>query len=233
MDIWFGFVLFKNSESVFFCNIKLSTVVLHSHSHSEPSIYCRLNDSFTIVRLKINVKLILDANSRFFFDICYLTKSEFKNQNSNNMKKLVVKLSFSLFALGVSNVVVGQVDKDVLNWYNNSSAGMKTEKAYKKLKKRTSTTVIVAVIDSGIDIEHEDLKGKIWVNADEIPGNGIDDDNNGYIDDVHGWNFLGNPSGVNQQHANLEKTRIYKKLRDKYERLEASQVKSEDKAEYE
>ena len=149
------------------------------------------------------------------------------------MKKLVVKLSFSLFALGVSNVVVGQVDKDVLNWYNNSSAGMKTEKAYKKLKKRTSTTVIVAVIDSGIDIEHEDLKGKIWVNADEIPGNGIDDDNNGYIDDVHGWNFLGNPSGVNQQHANLEKTRIYKKLRDKYERLEASQVKSEDKAEYE
>lgn len=169
----------------------------------------------------------------FFFDICYLTKSEFKNQNLNNMKKLVVKLSFSLFALGVSNVVIGQVDKDVLNWYNNSSAGMKTEKAYKKLKKRTSTTVIVAVIDSGIDIEHEDLKGKIWVNADEIPGNGIDDDNNGYIDDVHGWNFLGNPSGVNQQHANLEKTRIYKKFRDKYERLEASQVKSEDKAEYE
>lgn len=149
------------------------------------------------------------------------------------MKKLVVKLSFSLFALGVSNVVIGQVDKDVLNWYNNSSAGMKTEKAYKKLKKRTSTTVIVAVIDSGIDIEHEDLKGKIWVNVDEIPGNGIDDDNNGYIDDVHGWNFLGNPSGTNQQHANLEKTRIYKNLRDKYERLEASQVKPEDKAEYE
>lgn len=149
------------------------------------------------------------------------------------MKKLVVKLSFSLLALGVSNVVVGQVDKEVLNWYNGSGAGMKTEKAYKKLKKKSSTTVIVAVIDSGIDIEHEDLKGKIWVNADEIPGNGIDDDKNGYIDDIHGWNFLGSPNGQNQNYANLEKTRIYKKLRDKYERMDPSQVSASDKSEYE
>lgn len=149
------------------------------------------------------------------------------------MKKLVVRLSFSLFALGVSNVVVGQVDSDILNWYNGTGGGMKTEKAYKKLKKKSSTTVIVAVIDSGIDIEHADLKGKIWVNQDEIPGNGIDDDKNGYIDDVHGWNFLGSPNGQNQDHANLEKTRIYKKLRDKYERVEANQVSASDKAEYE
>ena len=54
-----------------------------------------------------------------------------------------------------------------------------------------ATNVIVAVIDSGVDIEHEDLKNVIWVNKKEIPNNGIDDDKNGYNDDIHGWNFLG------------------------------------------
>lgn len=149
------------------------------------------------------------------------------------MKKLVVRLSFSFFALGISNVVFGQVDKDVLNWYNGSGSGMQTEKAYKSLKKKKSTTVVVAVIDSGIDIEHEDLKGKIWTNTKEIPGNGIDDDKNGYIDDIHGWSFLGNAKGENQQHARLEKTRIYSKLNAKYEKLDPSQVGDADREEYE
>jgi hypothetical protein len=48
-----------------------------------------------------------------------------------------------------------------------------------------------------VDIEHEDLQGKIWVNTKEIPNNKIDDDQNGYIDDIHGWNFLGNSKGEN------------------------------------
>ncbi|MCG7488331.1 S8 family peptidase [Vibrio sp. Of14-4] len=71
--------------------------------------------------------------------------------------------------------------------------------------------VIVAVLDSGVDIEHEDLKNKLWTNKDEIPGNGIDDDGNGYIDDIHGWNFLGNSLGVNVDQDTLEVTREYKK----------------------
>ncbi|KXB78599.1 peptidase, S8/S53 family [Prevotella sp. DNF00663] len=50
-------------------------------------------------------------------------------------------------------------------------------------------SVVVAVVDGGIDIHHEDLQGSIWINKNEIPGNGIDDDNNGYIDDVYGYNF--------------------------------------------
>ncbi len=149
------------------------------------------------------------------------------------MKKNVIKLSFSFLALSYFSLTFGQVDKSVLNWYNGKGAGMQTEKAYKKLKNKPTTTVIVAVIDSGIDIEHQDLEGKIWVNAKEIPGNGIDDDKNGYIDDIHGWNFLGNPSGQNQNDACLEKTRIYKKLRNKYDDIEASEVKSTDIAEYE
>ena len=83
--------------------------------------------------------------------------------------------------------LIAQENKQILNWYNGKKPGMETEKAYKLLKKRTSSTVVVAVIDSGIDIEHVDLQGKIWINKNEIPGNGIDDDGNGYVDDVYGW----------------------------------------------
>ncbi len=100
------------------------------------------------------------------------------------MKKTIIRLSLAVFAFGITNLLYGQENKDILNWYNGKGPGMETEKAYKMLNKRKSSTVIVAVIDSGIDIEHEDLKGKIWTNSDEIPGNKIDDDKNGYVDDV-------------------------------------------------
>lgn len=149
------------------------------------------------------------------------------------MKKIVIKLTFSFFALGMTTTVFGQVDKDILNWYNGTGAGMQTEKAYKKLKDKKTKTVIVAVIDSGIDIEHEDLKGKIWTNTKEVPNNGIDDDKNGYIDDIHGWNFLGNPSGKNQNDACLEKTRILKRLSIKFDGMDASQVSDKDREDYE
>ena len=95
---------------------------------------------------------------------------------------MIMKVSAFLLLMAVSSGVNAQdVDKDILNWYNGKKPGMETESAYKLLKKKESKTVIVAIIDSGIDIEHEDLQGKIWVNEDEIPGNGVDDDNNGYI----------------------------------------------------
>lgn len=147
------------------------------------------------------------------------------------MKKRVIRVSLALFALAITNNVGAQVDPEIVNWYNGK-LGMNTEKAYKKLKKKKSETVIVAVVDSGIDIEHEDLVGKIWTNADEIPGNGIDDDNNGYIDDVHGWNFLGSKSGEHQDNARLEKTRILAKLSKKYDGIDESTVSSADKEEF-
>lgn len=82
--------------------------------------------------------------------------------------------------------------------------GMSVDKAYAEIiKNRKGKKVIVAVIDSGIDIDHEDLDDVIWTNKGEIPGNGKDDDKNGYVDDVHGWNFLGD--GYNEQ---LEFVRI-------------------------
>ena len=70
--------------------------------------------------------------------------------------------------------------------------GMAVDRAYAEIiKGKKGQKVIVAVIDSAIDIDHEDLDDVIWINKDEIPNNGKDDDNNGYIDDIHGWNFLG------------------------------------------
>ena len=92
-------------------------------------------------------------------------------------RRMLTLLFISFSALSIAQPIEG-----TLNWYNQESQGMYTEKAYNYLKKKKSQTVIVGVIDSGVDIEHEDLKGQIWVNEDEIPNNGIDDDNNVYID---------------------------------------------------
>ncbi|WP_179317179.1 S8 family peptidase [Winogradskyella undariae] len=79
-----------------------------------------------------------------------------------------------------------------LDLVKDTIPGMSVDKAYTEIiKDKKGTKVIVAVIDSGIDIDHEDLRNVLWTNEDEIPNNGIDDDKNGYIDDIHGWNFLG------------------------------------------
>ena len=108
------------------------------------------------------------------------------------------------------------------NWYNldlekDGYFGVSTEKAYNELLKNKSpkSRIIVAVIDGGVETNHEDLKGVMWVNQKEIPGNGIDDDGNGYVDDVKGWNFIGSKKG-DVAYDNLELIRIYRKLNPKY-----------------
>ena len=130
--------------------------------------------------------------------------------------------------MSFSVLSIAQPIEGTLNWYNQEGQGMYTEKAYNYLKKKKSQTVIVGVIDSGVDIEHEDLKGQIWVNEDEIPNNGIDDDNNGYIDDVHGWNFLGNTKGEHVNEARLEKTRILAQLKDKYDGIDPNSIAQDE-----
>jgi len=103
-------------------------------------------------------------------------------------------------------------DKDLQRWSHldlvkDTVPGMSVDKAYKELLKgKKGQKVIVGIVDSGVDINHEDLKAVIWINPKEIAGNKIDDDKNGYIDDIHGWNFLGNAV-----HEQLEMTRIVKK----------------------
>ncbi len=105
-----------------------------------------------------------------------------------------------------------------LNWYNTSSGsdsiqGVSVDKAYNELlQNKKTTTIIVAVIDGGVDISHEDLQGHIWTNEKEIENNSVDDDHNGYVDDMHGWNFIGGPEGKNVIYENFEATRIVRKL---------------------
>lgn len=145
------------------------------------------------------------------------------------MKKLICSVSLFVAILSLNLQVAAQTTKEILNWYNGASPGMNTEKAYKLLKGKKGAEVIVGVIDSGVDIEHEDLKGKIWTNTKEIPGNKIDDDKNGYVDDIHGWNFLGNANGKNIEHENLEFTRIYRNLSPRFNNKSESDIASNDK----
>jgi cell wall-associated protease len=149
------------------------------------------------------------------------------------MTKILFSICTILFTILIQFSFAQTTISEILNWYNKKSPGMNTDKAYKMLAKKKSSTVIVAVIDSGIDIEHKDLEGKIWVNPKEIPNNGIDDDKNGFVDDMHGWNFLGNSKGEMQNDACLEKTRIYKRLREKYEQIDPNDVPDSETKEYE
>lgn len=100
-------------------------------------------------------------------------------------------------------------EKDLQRWSHldilrDTVPGMSVDRAYEEIiKDKVGKKVIVAVIDSGIEIDHEDLKPQIWTNPKEIAGNGKDDDKNGYVDDMHGWNLLGK---TNEEQ--LEMTRI-------------------------
>jgi len=130
--------------------------------------------------------------------------------------------------------LIGQAPQDWFHLDSKSDGynGVSTDKAYEELlKDMQSTTVVVAVIDSGVDTEHEDLAPVMWVNQDEIPDNGIDDDNNGYIDDIHGWNFIGGKNG-NVDEDTYEATRVYKKLKAKYGDMDGSKLKGKKKREF-
>ncbi len=124
------------------------------------------------------------------------------------------------------------------DWYNldpvtDGIMGVAATRAYSMLPEgRTIAPVIVAVIDDGVDINHPDFDGVIWVNKNEIPGNGIDDDRNGYIDDVHGWNFLGNPEGENIEFETLELVRLLKPLAAKFDKVDPKTISKTDKRAY-
>jgi subtilisin family serine protease len=147
------------------------------------------------------------------------------------MKKFIKLLSVML----ISQVIVAQPASD---WFHKDPQsdmvnGVATDKTYDTiLKGKTSQSIVVAIIDSGVDIEHEDLRQNIWVNEDEIPANGIDDDGNGYVDDVHGWNFIGGADGRNVDGETLEVTRLYKKYKYRYEDADPDKLNKKQKEEY-
>ena len=144
-----------------------------------------------------------------------------------------------LILLITQGVVFAQTENKAVpsDWFlrdplQDSVQGLSVEKTYSTLlKNQPARDVIVAVVDSGIDIDHEDLKDIIWVNQHEIPGNGIDDDKNGYVDDVHGWNFIGGKNG-DVDADTYELTREFIRLNKKFGTLERNAVPKKQKAEF-
>ena len=143
--------------------------------------------------------------------------------------------SVLLMSLGFIAFSQNSVKGDVPNgWHlkdqqSTGFYGISLDKAYDFLKGRKSKQVIVAVIDSGIDTTHEDLKPILWVNSKEIAGNGIDDDRNGYVDDIHGWNFIGGRDGRNVKQNSSEVSRVYHDYKAKFENVkDSSEVSKTD-----
>jgi cell wall-associated protease len=127
---------------------------------------------------------------------------------------LVCFLSASQFSKAQSNVYSAH-GWQLQDYRRDSVFGAGVNRAYEELLKgKKATPVIVAVIDAGLDTAHEDLVGHIWTNSREIPGNGIDDDHNGYVDDIHGWNFLGGKDGRNITIESYESYREYYRLKN-------------------
>ena len=113
----------------------------------------------------------------------------------------------------------------LLDFKRDGVPGISADRAYRELLAgRTATPVLVAVIDSGIDSTHENLRPVLWRNPREIAGNGLDDDHNGYADDVRGWSFLGNADGRNIAVETLEQTRIYARYHTQFEGKSRKQV---------
>jgi cell wall-associated protease len=153
--------------------------------------------------------------------------------------RLIVTLFISLWALSQPFESLAQgAMKAPDNWFNldwktDGIPGASTEKAYEALLKgKTGVPVIVAVLDGGVEPEHEDLNRVMWRNPGEQKATGRDDDSNGYIDDYYGWNFLGNPNGENVHHDLLEITRLLVKYQRKFEGVDPATLKGRARKEY-
>jgi cell wall-associated protease len=154
-------------------------------------------------------------------------------------------IGFMMLCLTINPVVAANFQQELQDttsvpkdWYlrdpqTDKLQGVSAEKTYSTLlKDKPSRTVLVAVIDSGVDIDHEDLKDVLWINEDEVAGNGVDDDKNGYVDDIHGWNFIGGKNG-NVNEDTYEVTREYKRLKPVYENVDEKKINKKNKHEYE
>ncbi|NPA07421.1 MAG: S8 family serine peptidase, partial [Chlorobi bacterium] len=141
------------------------------------------------------------------------------------MKKVLLAAVF-LVGIGFSQAQEAKdpmQDKDLMTWYHKDFAttkvyGVNTENAYKFLESKglKPKTVLVGVLDSGVQVDHPGLVKNIWTNPNEVPNNGKDDDGNGYIDDIHGWNFIGGKNG-DIDIDNMEVTRVVAKYKPVFE----------------
>jgi subtilisin family serine protease len=146
-------------------------------------------------------------------------------------KQLVINDGNNLKQLKLSKIELKSWHhKDIIK---DSIPGISLDKAYQELvKNKKGKDVLVAVIDSQTDLFHVDLKESFWINKGEIPNNNIDDDDNGYIDDVNGWNFIGNKKGESVFDCNFEYVRIVKKYKGKYLNINKDELLSIKSNEY-
>ncbi len=145
---------------------------------------------------------------------------------------LLVLLLFGL-ATGWTQQQDAPKDWFHLNMSEDGFPGVSSQQLYANvLNGVEGQPVIVAVIDGGVDYQHEDLDDIMWKNEDEIPGNGVDDDGNGYVDDIYGWNFIGGKDGQNVHYDNLEVTRLYKKYKDRFEDVDMEELSKKERRQY-
>ncbi|MBS1729808.1 MAG: S8 family serine peptidase [Bacteroidetes bacterium] len=150
-----------------------------------------------------------------------------------------LKPIFLCSILWVATFAQAQETNKLKMWYQadrmeDTLNGISLKQAYEFLKNKQPASVIVAVLDSGIDTTQEDLKNMLWTNHYEIPGNGIDDDKNGYVDDIHGWNFLGNKNGTNLVTGGGENARVYYRFKNLFEgkNIDTNSLSTMDKWHY-
>lgn len=114
----------------------------------------------------------------------------------------------------------------------DSVAGISLYRAYELLKNRPSVPVTVGVLDSGVDLTHEDLFDVAWINEKEIASNQTDDDKNGYTDDRNGWNFMGAKDGTTYEYDQPEITQTYLLLRSKYDKADRATLTPAEQRQY-
>ena len=114
----------------------------------------------------------------------------------------------------------------------DSVPGISLDKAYQLLKGRRSVPVTVGVVDSGIDLTHEDLRNVIWKNAKEIAGNNTDDDKNGYVDDAAGWNFMGAKDGTTYEADMDEVNQIVTDWKAKFDKADPAKLSAAEQKQY-
>ena len=118
------------------------------------------------------------------------------------------------------------------DWKKDSIPGISLDEAYNYLKGRKSKPVIVAIIDNCVDTAHEELKDYIWTNKKEIPGNNIDDDGNGYVDDVHGWCYIANKKNITQIKQSALETLVYMAWKNKFENIDTTKLDKNTRPQY-
>lgn len=150
-----------------------------------------------------------------------------------NVLAILIGMGFTYSTFAQSDTPKGW---HLMDWETSQLHGISLKKAYDLLhqKNKKAQPVIVAVLDSGVDTAHEDLKDVLWKNPKEIPGNGIDDDKNGYIDDVYGWNFLGGRNGSSLKKAGDERARVYHRWKNHFlgKNIDSSQLDIQQKLNY-